>query len=63
MRVAVYLKKIDTVVVDGTINGVGRLAMTWSRKIKEAQSGQIQHYAMLMVAGVIAVIIIVLVLP
>jgi len=63
MRVAVYLKKIDTVVVDGTINGVGRLAMAWSRKIKEAQSGQIQHYAMLMVAGVIAVIIIVLVLP
>ena len=63
MRVAVYLKKIDTVVVDGTINGVGRLAMTWSRKIKEAQSGQIQHYAMLMVAGVIAVIIIAMVLP
>ena len=57
------MKKIDTVVVDGTINGVGKLAMAWSRKMQEAQNGQIQHYAMFMVAGVIAVIIIVLVLP
>ena len=63
MRVAVYLKKIDTVVVDGTINGIGRLAMACSRKMQKVQSGQIQHYAMLMVAGVIAVIIIVMVLP
>jgi len=63
MRVAVYLKKIDTVVVDGTINGVGKLAMACSRKMQKVQSGQIQHYAMLMVAGVIAVIIIVMVLP
>ena len=63
LRVAVYLKKIDTVVVDGTINGVGKLAMACSRKMQKVQSGQIQHYAMLMVAGVIAVIIIVMVLP
>jgi multicomponent Na+:H+ antiporter subunit D len=63
LRVAVYLKKIDTVVVDGTINGIGRLAMACSRKMQKVQSGQIQHYAMFMVAGVIAVIIIVMVLP
>ena len=31
--------------------------------MQDAQSGQTQHYAMLMVAGVIAVIIIVMVLP
>jgi multicomponent Na+:H+ antiporter subunit D len=63
MRVAVYLKKIDTVVVDGTINGIGKFAMACSRKMQKIQSGQIQHYAMLMIAGVIAVIIIVMVLP
>jgi multicomponent Na+:H+ antiporter subunit D len=63
LRVAVYLKKIDTVVVDGIINGIGRLAMACSRKMQKVQSGQIQHYAMFMVAGVIAVIIIVMVLP
>jgi len=49
--------------VDGSLNGLGKLILSMSRKMKNAQSGQIQHYAMYMVAGFIALIIIVMVLP
>ena len=63
MRVAYYFMKIDTVVVDGTINGLGKLAMTCSQKIQNVQSGKIQHYAMIMLAGVIVLLIIGVALP
>ena len=55
--------KIDTVVIDGTVNGIGKLAMVCSQKMLKIQSGQIQHYAMIMLAGVIILIIIGVVLP
>ena len=63
MRVAYYCMKIDTVVVDGTINAVGKITMECSRMMKRIQSGQIQDYAMMMLAGVIILIIIGVVLP
>ena len=63
MGAAKIFKVIDTVVVDGSLNGLGKLTLACSRKMKNAQSGQIQHYAMVMVAGFIALIIIVMVLP
>jgi len=63
MGTAKVFKIIDTVVVDGAINGLGKLTLAWSRKIQNAQSGQIQHYAMYMVAGFIALIIVIMVLP
>jgi multicomponent Na+:H+ antiporter subunit D len=63
MRVAYYFMKIDTVVVDGTINGIGKFAMVCSQKMLKIQSGHIQHYAMIMLAGVIILIIIGVTLP
>ena len=63
MGVAKIFMVIDTVVVDGAINGLGKLTLAWSRKIQDTQSGQIQHYAMYMVAGFIALIVFVMVLP
>ena len=63
LRVARFFKTFDTVAVDGSFSAIGKLTLAWSRKMQDAQSGQIQHYAMLMVAGVIAVIIIIMVLP
>ncbi|HIB26962.1 MAG TPA: Na(+)/H(+) antiporter subunit D [Candidatus Marinimicrobia bacterium] len=63
MGTAKVFKIIDTVVVDGAMNGLGKLTLAWSRKIQNAQSGQIQHYAMYMVAGFIALIIVIMVLP
>ena len=63
MGTAKVFKIIDTVVVDGAMYGLGKLTLAWSRKIQNAQSGQIQHYAMYMVAGFIALIIVIMVLP
>ena len=63
MGTAKVFKIIDTVVVDGAMNGLGKLTLAWSRKIQNAQSGQIQHYAMYMVAGFIALIVVIMVLP
>ena len=63
MGTAKVFKTIDTVVVDGAVNGLGKLTLAWSRKIQNAQSGQIQHYAMYMVAGFIALIVVIMVLP
>jgi len=63
MGTAKVFKIIDTVVVDGAVYGLGKLTLAWSRKIQNAQSGQIQHYAMYMVAGFIALIVVIMVLP
>ena len=63
MGTAKVFKIIDTVVVDGAINGLGKLTLAWSRKIQDTQSGQIQHYAMIMVAGVLTLILIGIILP
>ena len=63
MRVAYYFMKIDTLIVDGTIHRMGRVAMSCSHKMQNVQSGQIQHYAMIMLAGVIVLIIIGVVVP
>ena len=54
---------IDTVIVDGSLNGLGKLTLACSRKMQNVQSGQIQHYAMVMVAGFIVLIVIIMVLP
>ena len=62
MGAAKIFKVIDTIVVDGSLNGLGKLTLSMSQKMQNAQSGQIQHYAMYMVAGFIALILIVMVL-
>ena len=60
MMIANFFKTIDTVVVDGSITAMGKIALAGSRKMRQFQNGQIQHYAMVMVAGVIAIFVIVL---
>ncbi|MEI6122972.1 MAG: NADH-quinone oxidoreductase subunit L [Bacteroidota bacterium] len=44
----------DRHVVDGTMNGIAGMTVLASRKIKGAQSGQLQHYAFFFVLGAIA---------
>ncbi len=61
--IAKVFQKIDTVAVDGSFSNLGKWVLSWSRKMQKAQTGQVQHYAMFMLAGVIAVIIIAMVLP
>jgi NADH:ubiquinone oxidoreductase subunit 5 (subunit L)/multisubunit Na+/H+ antiporter MnhA subunit len=60
MMIASFFKTIDTVIVDGSITAMGKTALAGSRKMRQLQNGQIQHYAMFMVAGVIAIFVIVL---
>jgi NADH-quinone oxidoreductase subunit L len=50
----------DRHVVDGAMNGIGRLISWSSEKIKGMQSGQIQHYALAFVSGAIILVLIVL---
>ncbi len=62
MKVAHLLKLFDTEVVDGTVNGLGKGAVGWSRIMQVIQSGQLQHYAIVMAIGILALIGIVIVL-
>lgn len=62
MKVAHLLKLFDTKVVDGTVNGVGKGTVTWSRVMQVIQSGQLQHYAIIMAIGILALVGMVIVL-
>jgi len=63
LRFAKWFKWVDTVIVDGTFNKIANLTLIWSRVMQIIQTGQIQHYAMIMVAGIVTLILIVRVLP
>jgi multicomponent Na+:H+ antiporter subunit D len=56
MKFARLMKLIDTEAVDGTVNGIGKGTVGWSRVMQVIQSGQLQHYALVMAAGILAVI-------
>jgi NADH-quinone oxidoreductase subunit L len=50
----------DRHIVDGTMNGIGWLISVSSEKIKGVQSGQLQHYALAFISGVVILALIVL---
>ncbi len=49
----------DRHIVDGTMNGIAWIIGTSSERIKGIQSGQLQHYALAFVTGVIILVLIV----
>jgi multicomponent Na+:H+ antiporter subunit D len=63
LRMARWFKWVDTFIVDRTFSKLANLTLLWSRKLQAIQSGQIQHYAMIMVAGVLTLILIGIILP
>ena len=63
LRVARWFRWVDTFIVDKTFSEIANLTLIWSRMLQAIQSGQIQHYAMIMVAGVVTLIVIVIILP
>jgi multicomponent Na+:H+ antiporter subunit D len=63
LRLAKWFKWVDTNVVNRAFNELANLTLFWSRMLQTIQSGQIQHYAMIMVAGVLTLIVIVIILP
>jgi multicomponent Na+:H+ antiporter subunit D len=56
MKIAQLLKQFDTKVVDGGINAIGRGTVSWSRLLQVVQSGQLQHYAIIMALGALALV-------
>ncbi len=63
LRVARWFRWVDTFIVDKTFSEIANLTLIWGRMLQAIQSGQIQHYAMIMVAGVVTLIVIVIILP
>jgi NADH-quinone oxidoreductase subunit L len=47
---------IDNMLVDGTVNGLGRLAMFSSGLLRQLQTGNIGFYVLVMVLGVAGMI-------
>ena len=47
---------IDNVLVDGTVNGLGRLAMFTSGALRQVQTGNIGFYVLVMVLGVVGML-------
>jgi multicomponent Na+:H+ antiporter subunit D len=62
LKIAHYLRVFDTEAVDGTVNGIGKFTVLWSKAMRLIQSGQIQQYAVFMVFGVIVILALVLLL-
>ena len=53
---AYLLRKLDTVVIDTAVVGVGRSTQTFSRILKTVMSGHAQHYGLIMTAGILALL-------
>jgi NADH-quinone oxidoreductase subunit L len=49
-------KGFDVLVVDGIVDGVGKVVMAWSTGMKSLQSGYIHNYALSMALGVVAIV-------
>ena len=56
MGAARLLRKFDTSIVDSAAVGVGRLTQAFSQILKTTVSGNIQHYGLIMAAGVLALL-------
>jgi NADH-quinone oxidoreductase subunit L len=53
-----FLVWIDKYVIDGIVNGVGRLVQYSSRQLRLLQSGQVGGYVLLMVVGIIVLFLV-----
>lgn len=53
----VFFKVIDTQIIDGLVNGVGRLTVMASRGMRLLQAGNVGFYLFMMVAGILALLI------
>jgi NADH-quinone oxidoreductase subunit L len=51
---------IDVALIDGTVNGIASLATKSAQRIRKIQTGQLRQYALLIAAGVAAMLIFVL---
>ncbi len=47
---------VDVEVIDGMVNGVGAATVLWGRALRLVQSGEVQHYALAMALGAVAIL-------
>lgn len=53
-----FLWWVDLVIVDGIVDGVGKLATGLGSILRRVQTGKLQHYALILFAGVVILVII-----
>jgi NADH-quinone oxidoreductase subunit L len=52
-----FLARIfDTRVVDGAVNGLGRMVVAWAQSLRRLQTGYVVNYALTMLAGAVAIV-------
>ncbi|HSD09949.1 MAG TPA: NADH-quinone oxidoreductase subunit L, partial [Candidatus Binatia bacterium] len=51
-----FWRLVDVLVIDGIVNGVGRFVRTQSEIWRRVQTGNVQHYALTFLAGVVIVV-------
>ena len=49
-------RRVDIRIIDGAVNGLGRATLAWARVFRQVQSGFLQHYALVMVAGLFVIL-------
>jgi multicomponent Na+:H+ antiporter subunit D len=54
LGVAGLVQRFDSRVVDSTLVGVGRSTGSFSQQLKIVESGHVQHYGLIMAAGIVA---------
>jgi NADH-quinone oxidoreductase subunit L len=48
--------QVDVRVIDGAVNGMARRISEWGRRTQQFQSGQLQHYALVMTTGLFVLV-------
>jgi NADH-quinone oxidoreductase subunit L len=48
---------IDQGVIDGAVNGVGRLSLDWGERVRRLQTGEIPTYALSILVGIVVVLV------
>jgi len=61
--VAALLRDLDSLVIDATAVGIGRVTQTMSQGMRVAVTGHAQHYGLIMAAGLLVVIALALFRP
>ena len=49
-------KRVDAGVIDGSVNGIARAVSGWAETLRPVQTGFVRHYALLILAGAVALV-------
>ena len=53
-----FNRVVEKSVIDGLVNGIGRLVQYGSRQLRYLQSGQVGGYVLLMVIGIVILFVV-----